>query len=54
VTSYEFVRGGISPFPYLEYYEALARVRGALAGRRFAVALDVDPFAKKRVLDALP
>ena len=54
VSCYEFVRGGISSFPYLDYYEALARVRGAEAGRRFAVALDVDPFAKKRVLDALP
>jgi LmbE family N-acetylglucosaminyl deacetylase len=54
VTSYEFIRGGISSFPYLEYYEALARVRGAVAGKRFAVALEVDPFAKKRVLDALP
>jgi hypothetical protein len=48
------VRGGISSFPYLEYYEALARVRGAEAGRGFAVALDVDPWARKRVLDALP
>jgi LmbE family N-acetylglucosaminyl deacetylase len=54
VSCYEFVRGGISSFPYLDYYESLARVRGAEAGRRFAVALDVDPFAKKRVLDALP
>lgn len=54
VTSYEFIRGGISTFPYLEYYEALARVRGAVAGKRFAVALEVDPFAKKRVLDTLP
>jgi LmbE family N-acetylglucosaminyl deacetylase len=54
VSSYEFVRGGISPFPYLEYYESLARVRGAEAGTRFAVALDVDALAKKRVLDALP
>jgi LmbE family N-acetylglucosaminyl deacetylase len=54
VSSYEFVRGGISPFPYLEYYESLARVRGAEAGKRFAVALDVDPLAKKRVLDTLP
>jgi hypothetical protein len=24
VTAYEFVRGGISSSPYLEYYEALA------------------------------
>jgi LmbE family N-acetylglucosaminyl deacetylase len=54
VSAYEFVRGGISPFPYLEYYEALARVRGAVAGKRFAVALEVDPFAKRRILDALP
>jgi LmbE family N-acetylglucosaminyl deacetylase len=53
-TSYEFIRGGISSFPYLEYYEALARVRGALAGRRLAIGLDIDPNAKKRVLDALP
>jgi len=53
-SSYEFVRGGVSRFPYLDYYESLARVRGAEAGRRFAVALDVDPLAKKRVLDALP
>ena len=54
VTSYEFIRGGISSFPYVEYYEALARVRGAVAGKRFAVALEVDPFGKRRVLDSLP
>jgi LmbE family N-acetylglucosaminyl deacetylase len=54
VTAYEFIRGGVSSFPYLDYYEALARVRGAEAGRRFAVALDVDPAARKRVLDLLP
>lgn len=54
VSAYEFIRGGISTFPYLEYYEALARVRGAVAGKRFAVALEVDAFAKKRVLDSLP
>lgn len=53
-SAYEFVRGGISAFPYLEYYESLARVRGAEAARRYAVALDVDPLARKRVLDALP
>ena len=54
VSCYEFIRGGISSFPYLEYYEALARVRGAVAGKRFAVALEADPFAKKHVLDTLP
>jgi N-acetylglucosamine malate deacetylase 1 len=54
VTKYEFIRGGISTFPYLDYYESLARVRGALAGRTHAVAFDVDAFEKKRVLDTLP
>jgi len=32
VTKYEFVGGKISSFPYLEYYEALATVRGAVSG----------------------
>ena len=54
VTQYQFIKGGISSFPYLEYYEALARVRGAEAGTRFAVAFDVDPFEKKRVVSMLP
>ena len=54
VTKYEFIRGGISSFPYLDYYEALARLRGARAGVRHAVALDVDEPAKRRVSDVLP
>lgn len=54
VTQYEFIKGGISSFPYLDYYEALARVRGAEAGVRYAVAFDIDPFEKKRVVDVLP
>jgi LmbE family N-acetylglucosaminyl deacetylase len=54
VTKYQFIKGGISSFPYLDYYEALARVRGAEAGKRYAVAFDIDPFEKKRVVDVLP
>ncbi len=54
VTRYEFIRGGISSFPYLDYYEALARVRGAPVGKRCAVALDVDGFSKKSVVSSLP
>jgi LmbE family N-acetylglucosaminyl deacetylase len=53
-TKYEFIRGGISSFPYLEYYEALARVRGAEAGKRHAVAFEVGPLSRKRVADTLP
>jgi LmbE family N-acetylglucosaminyl deacetylase len=54
VTKYEFIRGGVSPFPYLDYYEALARVRGAEAGKRYAEAFDVDEMSKRRVADTLP
>jgi LmbE family N-acetylglucosaminyl deacetylase len=54
VTQYQFIKGGISSFPYLEYYEALARVRGAEAGTRYAIAFDIDPFEKKRTVDSLP
>lgn len=54
VTQYECIRGGISSFPYLDYYEALARIRGAEARKRYAVAFDVNPMSKKRVMDSLP
>jgi LmbE family N-acetylglucosaminyl deacetylase len=54
VTKYEFIRGGVSSFPYLEYYEALARVRGAEAGKRHAVAFEVGPLSRKRVVESLP
>lgn len=54
VTRYEFVGGRISSFRYLEYYDALSTVRGAIAGKGRAVAFDIDVFGKRRVLDSLP
>jgi hypothetical protein len=54
VARYEFVRGGISSFRYLEYYDALATVRGAVAGKQRAISFDIDAFGKRRVLDSLP
>jgi LmbE family N-acetylglucosaminyl deacetylase len=54
VTKYEFVRGGVSSFRYLDYYDALSIVRGAIAGKQRAVSFDIDSFGKRRVLDALP
>lgn len=54
VTKYEFVGGAISSFKYLDYYDALATVRGAVVGKGRAVAFDIDPFGKRRVLDSLP
>jgi LmbE family N-acetylglucosaminyl deacetylase len=54
VTKYEFARGGVAPFPYLDYYQALAVVRGAEAHAGRAEAFDVDEIGKRRVLDSLP
>jgi LmbE family N-acetylglucosaminyl deacetylase len=54
VTQYEFIRGGISTFSYLDYYEALARLRGAEIGKKYAVAFDVDILDKKRIVTTLP
>lgn len=54
VTRYEFVRGGISDFRYLDYYDALSIMRGALARKPRAEAFDIDASGKRRVLDSLP
>lgn len=54
VTKYEFVSGTISSFRYLEYYDALATVRGVVSGKRRAEAFGIDAFGKRRVLDSLP
>ncbi|MEO5903313.1 MAG: PIG-L family deacetylase [Gemmatimonadaceae bacterium] len=53
VSKYEFVRGGISSFHYLEYYDALSIVRGVVAGKQRAESFNIDAFGKRRVLDAL-
>jgi len=50
----EFVGRKISSFPYIEYYETLATVRGAVSGKGRAIAFDIDQFGKRRVLEALP
>ena len=54
VTKYEFVGGQISSFRYLDYYDALSTVRGAVSGKGRAVAFEIDSFGKRRVLDSLP
>jgi N-acetylglucosamine malate deacetylase 1 len=54
VTRYEFIRGGISSYPYLEYYRALAKVRGADSGFGFAEAFDIDSWGKKQTYRTLP
>lgn len=54
VLSYEFVSGTFSSFRYLEYYQALHILRGAEARKGRAVAFDIAPLGKKRILEALP
>lgn len=54
VSQYEFIRGGISSFPYLDYYTALATVRGAEGHFAQAETFDINPFGKRRVLKELP
>lgn len=41
--AYELFRGGISSFRYADYYQALATVRGALAGFKYANAFMIHP-----------
>jgi len=48
--SYELFRGGISRFPYLDYYQALAVVRGAEAGFPQAEAFAIPPLARRQRL----
>lgn len=54
VSKYEFARGAIAGFPYVDYYAALATVRGAVVYKGKAVAFAVEPEARRQVLDALP
>jgi len=53
VSHFEFARGATG-FPYIEYYDHLGRVRGIEARKGRAVAFDIEPQGKRRVLDAVP
>jgi LmbE family N-acetylglucosaminyl deacetylase len=53
VSTFAFARGATG-FPYVEYYDALGRVRGIEARKDRAVAFDVEPSGKRRVLNAVP
>ena len=51
--SYELFRGGISSFPYLEYYKSLARTRGCEIGAEFAVTFAVPEHQRRRKVQSL-
>jgi N-acetylglucosamine malate deacetylase 1 len=50
---YELFRGGLSTFPYVRYYEALAVVRGAESGTEYAKAFSVPAEARRTVVPGL-
>ena len=50
---YELFRGGLSTFPYVRYYQALAVVRGAEAGTEYAKAFSVPPEARRVAVPGL-
>ncbi len=54
VRQYEFIGGTISSFPYLEYYRALATVRGAVVRYKQAVTFNIDEFGKRVRYETLP
>lgn len=51
--SHELMRGGISSFRYMDYYDALGTVRGCQSGFRKAIAL-MAPGARVRRMAYLP
>jgi N-acetylglucosamine malate deacetylase 1 len=51
---YEFLRGGVSPFPYMQFYEGLSMVRGAQARKPHATAFEVDVLGKRRLAETWP
>lgn len=53
VSGFAFARG-VTGFPYIDYYDSLGRVRGIEARKARAVAFDVEPYGKRRVLDSIP
>ncbi len=53
VSAFAFARGATG-FPYIDYYDALGRVRGIEARKGRAVAFAIEPYGIRRVLDAVP
>jgi LmbE family N-acetylglucosaminyl deacetylase len=47
VKKYELFRGGISDFPYFDYYKSLFRLRGCESGYKYACAFDIESINKK-------
>jgi N-acetylglucosamine malate deacetylase 1 len=53
VKKYQLFRGGISDFPYFDYYKSLFRLRGCESGFKYAVAFDRESIEKKIKISTL-
>ena len=47
VKKYQLFRGGVSDFPYFDYYKALFRLRGCESGFKYACSFDIESISKK-------
>lgn len=47
VKKYQLFRGGVSDFPYFDYYKSLFRLRGCESGFKYACAFDIESINKK-------
>lgn len=50
---YALFRGGVSRFRYMDYYRALAKMRGCENGTEYAVAFAIPPAARRRRVESL-
>lgn len=48
------LRGGVSPFPYMQFHEGLSMVHGAQARKPHATAFQADDGAKRRIAEIWP
>ncbi len=54
ISQYELFRGGISSFRYMDYYKALAVMRGCLSGFQYAECFMMPPGSHVRRVKAFP
>jgi LmbE family N-acetylglucosaminyl deacetylase len=50
---YALFRGEVVPFPYVDYYDSLSRVRGAESNRARALSFAIPPQANRAVMGEL-
>ena len=54
VTCYEQFKNTTAKFPYIENYQAIAKIRGVESNYNYACAFNSSPLRKTQCLDFLP